>query len=199
MMGIFFVGCNNGKEIEPDRDVANKIIGKWMTADRDGQASLTNKKSVFLLPYTGAGSGLRRAMDTGVEVQFDDNEKTREFVITISRREHHVKNAPSNGEMHYENAPSSAKAHQEGGETHQENAPSSEKTHQLTKKQTDIINFCSIPRSSKEIMDRLGLYNQSRNRQRHIQPLIDMGYLEPTIQGNPKAKGQKYRKTSKKI
>ena len=47
MMGIFFVGCNNGKEIEPDRDVANKIIGKWMTADRDGQASLTNKKSVY--------------------------------------------------------------------------------------------------------------------------------------------------------
>lgn len=126
--------------------------------------------AIYLLPYTGAGSGLRRAMDTGVEVQFDDNEKTREFVITIPRREHHVKNAPS-----------------------------SEKTHQLTKKQTDIINFCSIPRSSKEIMDRLGLYNQSRNRQRHIQPLIDMGYLEPTIQGNPKAKGQKYRKTSKKI
>ena len=139
--------------------------------------------AIHLLPYTGAGSGLRRAMDTGVEVQFDDNEKTREFVITIPRREHHVKNAPSNGEMHHENAPSSAKAHQEGGETHQENAPSSEKTHQLTKKQTDIINFCSIPRSSKEIMDRLGLYNQSRNRQRHIQPLIDMGYLEPTIQG----------------
>ena len=137
--------------------------------------------AIYLLPYTGAGSGLRRAMDTGVEVQFDDNEKTREFVITIPRREHHVKNAPSNGEMHHENA------------------PSSEKTHQLTKKQTDIINFCSIPRSSKEIMDRLGLYNQSRNRQRHIQPLIDMGYLEPTIQGNPKAKGQKYRKTSKKI
>lgn len=155
--------------------------------------------AIYLLPYTGAGSGLRRAMDTGVEVQFDDNEKTREFVITIPRREHHVKNAPSNGEMHHENAPSSAKAHQEGGETHHENAPSSEKTHQLTKKQTDIINFCSIPRSSKEIMDRLGLYNQSRNRQRHIQPLIDMGYLEPTIQGNPKAKGQKYRKTSKKI
>lgn len=93
--------------------------------------------AIYLLPYTGAGSGLRRAMDTGMEVQFDDNEKTREFVITIPRREHHVKKAPSNGEMHHKNAPSSAKAHQEGGETHQENAPSSEKTHQLTKKQTD--------------------------------------------------------------
>ena len=58
--------------------------------------------AIYLLPYTGAGSGLRRAMDTGVEVQFDDNEKTREFVITIPRREHHVKNAPSNGEMHHQ-------------------------------------------------------------------------------------------------
>ena len=63
------------------------------------------------------------------------------------------------------------------------------------KKQLDIVNFCSVPRTSKEIMDRLGLYNQSRNRQRHIQPLIDMGFLEMTVPENPKAKGQKYRKT----
>ena len=47
MMGIFFVGCNNGKEIEPDRDVANKIIGKWMQSEIDGQAALTNEKSVY--------------------------------------------------------------------------------------------------------------------------------------------------------
>ena len=49
MMGIFFVGCNNGKEIEPDRDVANKIIGKWILAEIDGQPALTNKKKVYTI------------------------------------------------------------------------------------------------------------------------------------------------------
>ena len=125
----------------------------------------------------------------------NSTKKRKEFVIITQRKEHHV-NAPSSGETHHENAPSNT-------EVHHESAPSEKKctikTHQLTKKQLDIVNFCSVPRTSKEIMDRLGLYNQSRNRQRHIQPLIDMGYLETTIQGNPKAKGQKYRKTSKKI
>ena len=110
----------------------------------------------------------------------NSTKKRKEFVIITQRKEHHV-NAPSNTEVHHESAPSEKKC--------------TIKTHQLTKKQLDIVNFCSVPRTSKEIMDRLGLYNQSRNRQRHIQPLIDMGFLEMTVPENPKAKGQKYRKT----
>ena len=39
---------------------------------------------------TGAGSGLRRALETGIEVHFNDNESTKEFVVTIPRKEHHV-------------------------------------------------------------------------------------------------------------
>ena len=47
-------------------------------------------------------------------------------------------------------------------------------------------------------MDRLGITNQSRNRQRHIQPLLDMGILEMTNPENPTAHNQKYRRVSKK-
>lgn len=36
MMRILFVGCNKG--IEPNRGVAQKIIGKWITAETDGKA-----------------------------------------------------------------------------------------------------------------------------------------------------------------
>lgn len=36
----------------------------------------------------------------------------------------------------------------------------------LTKQQEDIRNFCSIPRTAQEIMDRLGITNQSRNRKK---------------------------------
>ena len=45
MMGILFVGCN--KEVEPDRDVANKIIGRWITAETDGKVLPTNEKVVY--------------------------------------------------------------------------------------------------------------------------------------------------------
>jgi predicted ArsR family transcriptional regulator len=47
----------------------------------------------------------------------------------------------------------------------------------LTKSQKDIVNFCSVPRTAQEILDRLGLTNHSANRKRHIQTLVDMGVL----------------------
>ena len=151
--------------------------------------------AIYLLPYTGAGSGLKRALDTGIEVQFSDNEKTREFVVTIPRKEHHV-NAPSSGETHQpqgKNALTSEITHQPQGE----NAPTLKKKHQLTKKQQDIINFCSVPRSSQEIMDRLGIQNQSRSRKRYIQTMIEEGLLEMTIPETPNDPNQKYRRVKR--
>ena len=38
----------------------------------------------------------------------------------------------------------------------------------ITKKQVDIVNFCYVPRTAKEIMDRLGITNQTKNRQHYI-------------------------------
>ena len=137
--------------------------------------------AIFLLPYTGAGSGLKRAMDTGIEVQFSDNEKTKEFVVAIPRKEHHV------------NAPTSGETHQPQGD----NAPTSTKVHRVSKKQQDILNFCSIPRTAQEIMDRLGIQNQSRSRKRYIQTLIDAGQLERTLPENPNDPNQKYRRVRK--
>ena len=151
--------------------------------------------AIFLLPYTGAGSGLKRAMDTGIEVQFSDNEKTKEFVVTIPRKEHHI-NAPTSGETHQpqgDNAPTSRETHQ----PHGDNAPTSTKVHRVSKKQQDILNFCSIPRTAQEIMDRLGIQNQSRSRKRYIQTLIDAGQLERTIPENPNDPNQKYRRVRK--
>ena len=165
--------------------------------------------AIFLLPYTGAGSGLKRALETGIEVQFNDNEKTKEFVITIPRKEHHInaptseirhqpqgENAPSSGETHQpqgENAPSSGETHQPQGE----NAPTKLKVHKVSQKVQDILNFCSIPRTAQEIMNRLGIQNQSRSRKRYIQALIDAGLLERTIPENPNDPNQKYRRVRK--
>lgn len=61
----------------------------------------------------------------------------------------------------------------------------------------DIVNFCSVPRTAQEILQRLGLTNQTYNRKKYIQPLLDMGYLEMTNPENPSASNQKYRKVRK--
>ena len=148
----------------------------------------------YLLPYTGAGSGILRALEEGLDVTFKNEEKIHEFVIII-KREPGASDQETNGEVNQE--------------THQEsNQESVQEKHQvehqvnpvkvsLTGVQKDILNFCSIPRTAQEIMDRLGVYNQSRSRKKYIQPLVDMGVLEMTNPENPNASNQKYRKKKK--
>ena len=145
----------------------------------------------YLLPYTGAGTGIIRAMEEKPEVTFDNLESAHEFVVTFRRKSvqviSEVGNMVTNGELHQE-------LHQE---THQETHQEEFSKARLTKEQLDIVNFCSVPRSAKEILDRKGLYNQSRARKKYIQPLLDMGVLEMTIPENPNDRNQKYRKVRK--
>ena len=47
MMSILFAGCNKGNEVEPDRGVAQKIIGKWITVETDSKVIPTNEKIVY--------------------------------------------------------------------------------------------------------------------------------------------------------
>jgi hypothetical protein len=41
--------------------------------------------AIHLLPYTGAGSGMLRALSEDMNVSFSNNDRTNEFVITINR------------------------------------------------------------------------------------------------------------------
>ena len=145
----------------------------------------------FLLPYTGAGSGILRAMEDKPDVVFENRESAHEFVTIIKRElgaDVRESNEEGNQETHQE-------THQEmHQETHQETHQEKVRKPQLTKEQQDIVNFCSVPRSAKEILERKGLYNQSRARKKYIQPLLDMGVLEMTIPENPKDRNQKYRR-----
>ncbi|MBQ9202616.1 MAG: AAA family ATPase, partial [Prevotella sp.] len=68
---------------------------------------------------------------------------------------------------------------------------------QLSNVQKDIIQFCSIPRTAKEIMDHIGYYNNSKNMTTYVRPLLEMGHLEMTEPDKPKSKNQKYRKVRK--
>ena len=145
----------------------------------------------YLLPYTGAGSGILRALEEGLEVTFKNEERIHEFVIII-KREPKANNQETNGEGNQESVQES---NQEGNqESNQESNQEKIRKSALTKAQRDVVNYCSVPRTAQELLTRLGLSNQSINRKRHIQPLVDMGVLEMTIPEKPNDRNQKYRK-----
>ena len=68
----------------------------------------------------------------------------------------------------------------------------------LTGKQKDILNFCSVPRSAAEIMARLTISNHYYNRSKYIQPLVEAGFLKLTIPNSPTSPNQKYVKVKKR-
>ena len=123
------------------------------------------------------------------EITHSDNE----FLITIPRKSNQVTNQES-AESNQERSYSIQNSNQEQEKNNQVSNQPQEKSNQpiknlvtrkLTKKEEDIRNFCSVPRTAKEIMDRLNITNQSKNRQKYITSLIDLGVLERTIPDTP--------------
>ncbi len=118
-------------------------------------------------------------------------ETTHEFVIVFRRKSDQVTNGVTN---EVTNGVANEVMHQVEHQVEHQVHPSKPL---LTKAQKDIVNFCSVPRSAQEILERIGLTNQTFNRKKHIQPLVDMGVLEMTNPENPNASNQKYRKVRK--
>ena len=138
--------------------------------------------AIYLLPYTGGGSGITRALDEDINVTFMNNDKAQEFVITVWREESNEVEKKSN---------------QVEGKSNQVQDSDTKKV-SLSNKQRDIVNFCSVPRTTAEIMERLGLSNQTKNRERYITSLVAAGYLQMTNPDNPTASNQKYKKVNKR-
>ena len=134
-------------------------------------------------------------MEDKPNVTFENRESAREFVITI-KREPAVDDQASDqasdqaGDQAGDQAVNQV-ANQVNNQVSNQAGTSKPR---LTKAQKDIVNSCSIPRTAQEILDRVGLTNQSINRKRHITPLVEMGVLEMTIPDNPTDPNQKYRK-----
>ena len=64
------------------------------------------------------------------------------------------------------------------------------------KKQKDIVNFCSVPRTSREILERAGVVYHTKNIAKYITSLVAAGYLQMTNPDNPTASNQKYKKVN---
>ena len=210
--------------------------------------------AIYLLPYTGVGSGITRALDEDINVTFMNNNKAQEFVITVWRGEsnqvgnevHDKSNQVEDLDtgLRYSNTDlDTGLRHSDTGLRHSdtdldtsendldtsdtdldtsENDLDTRLRHSdtnldtsdtdldtqlrhsdtpkvsLSNKQRDIVNFCSVPRTTKEILDRIGVSMHSKNRERYITSLVAAGYLQMTNPDNPTASNQKYKKVNRR-
>ena len=189
--------------------------------------------AIYLLPYTGVGSGITRALDEDINVTFTNNDTAQEFVITVWREksnevgnEVHDKSNQvedldtglrySNTDLDTglrhsdtdldtsENDLDTGLRHSDTDLDTSENDLDTQLRHSdtpkvsLSNKQRDIVNFCSVPRTTKEILDRIGVSMHSKNRERYITSLVSAGYLQMTNPDNPTASNQKYKKVNKR-
>lgn len=160
--------------------------------------------AIYLLPYTGVGSGITRALDEDIKVTFMNNDKAQEFVITVWREESNQVEGESNQvgnqveEKSNQVQDSDTRLRHSGIDLDTQLRHSDTPKVSLSNKQRDIVNFCSVPRTTKEILDRIGVSMHSKNRERYITSLVAAGYLQMTNPENPTASNQKYKKVTTK-
>ena len=73
-----------------------------------------------------------------------------------------------------------------------------EQVAEQAEKSKEILEFCTTPKSTSEIMDFLGLKHREHFRAKIIQPLLKQGLLKPTIPDKPTSSKQKYYATKEK-
>ena len=167
--------------------------------------------AIYLLPYTGVGSGITRALDEDINVTFMNNDKAQEFVITVWREESNQVEKKSNqveGKsnqvqdsdtgLRHSDTDLDTRLRHSGTDLDTRLRHSDTPKVSLSNKQRDIVNFCSVPRTTKEILDRIGVSMHSKNRERYITSLVAAGYLQMTNPDNPTASNQKYKKVNKR-
>ena len=178
------------------------------------------------LPYTGVGSGITRALDEDINVTFMNNDKAQEFVITVWREESNEVEGKSNQVGNQVEQKSNeveeksnqvqdsdirlrhsdtdlATDHDTFVEDHDTIHSYHDTNHDtkrvpLTNKQKDIVNFCSVPRTSREILERAGVVYHTKNIAKYITSLVAAGYLQMTNPDKPTASNQKYKKVNKR-
>ena len=67
-------------------------------------------------------------------------------------------------------------------------------THDTTHDEKNLLEFCAIPRSRKEMMEYIGLSNRRYFWEHYLKPLLEGGSLRMTIPDKPRSKNQKYVK-----
>ena len=147
-------------------------------------ASVPRNKLLFnhginLLPSTGAGSGIARALKFTPNIKFVNYETLNEFVVLVNGRiiEENERDSvrvdkDNRDEETKDNSLKTSNIDKEWAVKRDEGRDEEAKGQgrvahisykQLSNVQKNIIQYCSIPRSAKEIMNHIGYYNNSKN------------------------------------
>ena len=171
-----------------------------------GVSSPRNKllfsNGIHLLPYTGAGSGLTRAQLYTPDIKFENDERLREFVVTIWRESVRVSVIDDVRVGEVKKLNNSEISNDTSVLDLSSDTVNSVRAERIPYKllggvMKNIIQFCSIPRTGREILEHIGYSYHTKNLAKFITPLLDMNYLEPTIPDKPKSPHQRYRKKQK--
>ena len=173
---------------------------------------------IHLLPYTGAGSGLTRAKFYTPDIKFENDERLKEFVVTIWRDSAAESSEIYDSVHDRANDRANDRACDSVGEDNSLNQTELSGNESLVEKKDDrasgevydsvpyrqlepiqknVIQYCSVPRSAREILEHINYKYHPDAIAKMIKPLLSMGYLELTIPDKPKSPKQKYRKKQK--
>ena len=161
--------------------------------------------------------GIKHVLSEDKRLSFSNNESLREFVITIARNGVHDLDTSSdtfsadldtdsdtssrNSDTRSRDLDTDSDTFWRDSDTKSRDLDTDSDTSirvKLNNKQKDVVNFCSVPRSSKEILERVGVSYHTKNIDKYINFLVNADYLEMTNPENPNASNQKYRKKIKK-
>lgn len=162
--------------------------------------------AIFLLPYTGIGSGIVRALQDDDHIEFLNDEGRQEFIVTLRRDNSDTTESNSQEGNSVREDPKSVRvaliSNSQLEKSNSQNIKSNSlsnsqqsesNSQELSTKEREVIAFCSVPRTSREILEHLNIGYQTKNIKRYITDLVNRGLLIMS-NPNPKDKKQKYRK-----
>ena len=128
------------------------------------------------------------------DIKFVNDETLNEFVVTVERKDLGDRDNDRDDrdksleDSHLQN---DSQGHNDRDDR-DKHAGVSYKT--LDGTQKNIIQFCSIPRSAREILEHIGYKYHPTHITKFIKPLLELGFIEMTEPTKPNSKNQKYRK-----
>ena len=150
--------------------------------------------------------GITRALKFTPDIKFVNDETLNEFVVTVERRnvgETEAKNDRDSDRDDRDKLLNESDLDKINIKQNDRDDRDNEVeiTHiaykALNGTQKDIIQFCSIPRSAREILEHIGYSYHPTNINKFIKPLLEHGFIEMTEPEKLNSKNQKYRKVRK--
>lgn len=102
-------------------------------------------------------------------------------------------NAPSDIKIQHNNTNNQSINSDTNPNTYSDSNPNTNPdTNQMSDRQKEVLRYCIFPRTSKEILEHIGVISHQKNRERFINTLVDAGLLVRTQPDSPNAPNQKY-------